>query len=122
MQQVQTATISVPNYDDAKFEVFSVKFSNHVVRSDLSTIPEGDGIYIFAGRNSEQEDWRLIYIGTASNIRKRLNNHEKISCWTRQGYPENAALILRTDKTEEERRLAYERALIDEYKPPCNLH
>jgi hypothetical protein len=77
---------------------------------------EDGGNYLFAKGNS-QGYWEPVYIGQTNNLNRRLENHEKEGCATRNGATHIHA---HTNPYGEDARLAEERDLILRWQPVCN--
>lgn len=54
----------------AKFKVKEQRFPSHVNSKDLEKLPGKPGVYFFRDKAG-----KLIYVGKATNIRKRVNSH-----------------------------------------------
>jgi excinuclease UvrABC nuclease subunit len=73
------------------------------------------GIYIYAKETSPHK-WSPVYIGQSENINLRLTNHEQQECVDQNGATHIHVSIF----TDEARRLAAEKDLIQQWEPPCN--
>ena len=78
-------------------------------RNSESNLPEVSGVYVVRGPNQ-----RMIDVGETHNIRQRIANHERKSCWIREGYTE--FLVIRAP---ESRRKVIERELRNGRNLPC---
>ena len=85
-----------------------------------SSIPASGGVYAFArlGTNALSDRvWRLIYVGQARRLNKRLPTHENWPAARQQG----ATHVLYMLQEHKDARLRIERELIEEYQPILNL-
>ena len=74
------------------------------------------GIYVIVHRANGQ--WRIIDVGESGNIRVRIENHDRKSCWRKQaGNSYQFAAHYTTITATARRRI--EARIRDEYKPPC---
>jgi len=73
------------------------------------------GNYIFCKKNAAGK-WTPQYIGQTNNLNERLGDHEKEACAKRNG----ATHIHAHTNATEAARLAEEKDLITNFKPPCN--
>ena len=73
------------------------------------------GNYIFCKRNAAG-NWVPQYIGQAKNLDERLGNHEQEACAKRNGATHIHAHL----NPVETNRLAEEKDLILNFRPPCN--
>ena len=80
---------------------------------DDRALPEWPGVYGIT--NSAKE---VIYIGQTDNLKRRIDEHKNDTrhCMHRRG----PLRIVFEYVSDEKLRLARERQLIDEYRPPCN--
>jgi excinuclease ABC subunit C len=88
-----------------------------VLRPDASSIPDGPGAYLF-----RDADGRVVYVGKARSLRKRLANY-----WGRDLHPRTEAMIAAADSVEwimsstEVDALLLEYNLIQEHRPRFNV-
>lgn len=104
---------------------YSLEFDGYWRKPSVSGLPSGSGIYgVYAGIYNKDRGTislnRLLYIGEAGNIQKRISGHEKWDTWSSKLRPGeelcfNAALI--SPQSDRERA---EAAMIFQHKPPCN--
>jgi hypothetical protein len=76
-------------------------------------------VYVFthaAPKPTGGHSHSLIYVGQTGTLRTRLSNHHQRYCIDR--YSANRICVMA--ETNEARRLAIEKDLIDNYHPPCN--
>ncbi|MCY4049303.1 MAG: GIY-YIG nuclease family protein [Hyphomicrobiales bacterium] len=95
---------------------YSLRFDGYYFKTQTDRLPTTSGIYGVYGLSNS---FRLIYIGESSNVRDRVENHEKRTKWqskirTGEKICFNVALI-----SSRERQRA-EAAMIYKHKPPCN--
>jgi hypothetical protein len=73
------------------------------------------GVYVILGRNGGQP-WFVVDVGESSNVRARLDTHDRAGCWQQRGYGKLAAAVT---YVPEPRRMAIEQELRSRYNPPC---
>jgi len=74
------------------------------------------GVYLMARYDEEKNKVYPIYIGETDNLKNRLFNHHKQSCFDKN----NANVLGWIGETIEKNRLAIEEDLKNGLKPPCN--
>ena len=83
-------------------------------------VPEEPGCYAIYTLNAETEARKLIYVGTASNLAKRLKKHEvKRVLRALIEYPELISIKCKIIK-DKDKRLKTEAMLINRLDPPAN--
>ena len=105
---------------------YTLDFDGYWRTPNISWLPAKSGIYcVYACTYNQQEKIvsikKLLYIGEAENVNKRVSEHERWQDWEgelRRGEELcfNAALI----SPESDRQRA-EAAMIHHHKPPCNV-
>lgn len=74
------------------------------------------GVYAILGKNSENEKWTVVDVGESNEVKTRISNHDRRSCWEGQGFSILSVAVLYTDETTREQ---IEREWRDQYNPPC---
>ncbi|WP_080425516.1 GIY-YIG nuclease family protein [Burkholderia ubonensis] len=74
------------------------------------------GIYIFATRSQQQNQWIALYIGQAASLKDRLSNHERWDEARRLGATHVHVLVVPTQAN----RNSIEQSLIQTYQPRLN--
>jgi len=94
-------------------------YSFDVYPSDTIWNPDVDCVYYISKRTLKRDgggNHIEIYVGETDDLKTRLTNHHKQSCFDNHNY--NAVSIHR--ENSEALRLQIEAALIKSIKPPCN--
>jgi len=81
------------------------------------------GVYAILCYRPQAERPVVVYIGQSGEMGTRLSTHDKKVCWIRNctGTLYVAVLWTPSDEWTPQARREVEAALIDTYKPPCNL-
>ena len=90
----------------------SIKIGNYTFEgpfSSTSSLEDRSGVYAIL-----DDDNRKIDIGESHEVRTRVENHERKSCWEENNYSKYAAYY-----TSEANRKRIESELRDQYNPPC---
>jgi hypothetical protein len=74
------------------------------------------GVYSILGRHNELEQWMVVDIGEAGDVRIRVECHDRKDCWKRQGYPSLSVAALYCD---ERARTRIEQELRAQFNPAC---
>ena len=82
---------------------------------NLDSLKSQSGVYVILGRNG-QNNWSVVDVGESRDIKTRTSNHDRASCWQRQGYGE---LAIAPIYVPEVRRMIIERQLRHQYNPSC---
>jgi len=85
--------------------------------SSPSDFEEKAGIYAVFCRNYEKDV--LIDIGESDDIRLRVENNEKSSCWRRTCASALGYVVLYTPDLDEQGRIKIEEEIRDQYNPVC---
>lgn len=74
------------------------------------------GVYVITGRNSSEEDHKVLDVGVSEDVRSRVENHDRKACWMDQRFRYLGCAVLYTDKEESEK---IEKELRSYFNPPC---
>lgn len=74
------------------------------------------GVYIIARFDRNQNKIYAIYVGETDNLKERLINHHKQSCFNSN----NVNILCWLGENNQQTRLAIESDLIKGINPPCN--
>lgn len=85
--------------------------------SSINQIREASGVYAVICSNSGKQS--VIDIGSSSQLKSRLSNHERRNCWISECREILAFAILYTPNYSEEQRTEIESELRKQYEPPC---
>lgn len=61
----------------------------------------------------------LVDVGESENLKNRILNHDRVSCWGKYENDGLAVAVHYTDKAQETERREIERVIRDQYQPPC---
>ena len=81
-----------------------------------SSLKNQSGVYAILGRRSNGDRWIVVDIGESERVRERVENHDRVSCWNHQGHSHLAAAA---HYCAEGQRMSVERALRNQFNPPC---
>lgn len=103
---------------------FSLEFLGYWRYENRGGVPEKSGVYcVYASTynslNETVDLKRLLYIGEAGDMRKRLVNHEKLREWEKQLKP-GEIISFSCVQVDAYYRERVEAALIYKHKPPVN--
>ncbi len=85
--------------------------------SSPSNFEEDPGIYAVFCRNYEKDI--LIDVGESDNIRLKVENNERSSCWRRTCASALGYAVLYTPDLNEKGRMKIEEEIRDQYNPAC---
>jgi len=97
-------TIAIGNYN------FEGPYEN------TSSLKNQSGVYVVLGRNLSSQSWNIVDIGESAMVKDRIENHDREDCWKKQGY---GTLAVAVYYCNEARRMTVEKALRQQYNPPC---
>lgn len=103
------------------YKIGRFNFSQPILLSQISVIDRA-GIYVILCVSPNGQT-NVIYVGQSGEMRVRLSQHEKASCWSGHCYGGVlwvATLYLPTNKYSKQQRLGFERELINQFNPACN--
>lgn len=72
------------------------------------------GVYAILASNGFPID-----IGESANVKTRIENHDRVDCWRRNGGGVLAVAVLYTPNHQQQGRMAIEQELRQLYNPPC---
>lgn len=83
---------------------------------DPASLKAQSGVYAVLGINPGEPHWKVLDIGESESVRERVSQHDRSSCWVRQGKSrvEYAAYYC-----DERSRMRIEQELRSKYDPPC---
>ena len=97
----------------------SIKIGNYNFEgpyTSTTNLKNQSGLYAILGRKSENQKWNVIDIGESSQVKERVDNHDRSDCWNRQGYSTIAAAVYYCNEQE---RMRIEKELRSHFNPPC---
>lgn len=106
-------------------KTISLNFKGYWLEDKKLSVPEGSGVYcVYAGTYHAETDRvslrELIYVGESSDVRARLENHERLNDWKRRlRIGETLCYTVATVNASDRERA--EAAVIYRHKPPCNV-
>ena len=74
------------------------------------------GVYVVLSRKNAKEKWKIIDVGETDDVKKRMGNHDRKSCWKRKKCGE---LYYTAHYTDEQERVKIEQKIRDKCYPPC---
>jgi hypothetical protein len=106
-------------------ENYSLEFNGYRLATNSSSLPANAGIYcvyacVYNTNNDTVSLSRLLYIGEATDVRERIQSHEKWPKWWNELKPgEEISFSVALISSESDRKRA-EAAMTFKHKPPCN--
>jgi hypothetical protein len=89
--------------------------------TNTASLANNAGVYAILTRAQANESWTVIDIGESGQVRSRIENHDRKSCWNRNGRGIVAAAVLYTPGWNSSQRCALESSLREQYAPVCGL-
>ena len=83
---------------------------------EINNAPAVSGVYVILGFRNLNEAPYVADVGESDNIHARFFNHERASCWHRQGYVKLTVAVIRASGQD---RMTIEKQIRAEYNPPC---
>lgn len=83
---------------------------------DTNSLFNRSGVFVILGKNAPGNDWHPVDIGSAEDLKDRVQNYGLDICWSSQGYRTLVAAVL---YCEELLRQEIELELREIYHPPC---
>lgn len=76
------------------------------------------GVYAILGRTASNDNWKVVDVGEAGDVRSRVESHDRQDQWSRCGH---GTLTVAAYYCDEVNRMRVESALRQQYKPPCGM-
>lgn len=83
--------------------------------SSTNELENSSGVYVILGRN-DSNNWNVVDVGESEDVKTRVQNHDRKSCWERTGY---SSLAVAASYTNEYNRVKLERELRGFFNPSC---
>jgi len=99
-------SINVGNY------TFDGPFDNTAALQDRS------GVYVILDLRSDGK-YYIVDVGESSQVKTRVENHERKDCWQRNGQGNLTVAVLYTPNLQQPGRAAIEKEIRMQYNPPC---
>jgi len=96
----------------------SIKISGYVFEGPYEStelIKDESGVYVILCQKKDNVP-TVIDIGESSEIKTRIDNHDRIKCW---GDNCSFTICIAVYYTTEIQRMLIEKQLREEYEPPC---
>ena len=90
----------------------------HKYIGEIKLIPETSGVYLFYSITLTEYNFKILYIGSATNLRKRVQRHEIIKVLRNLDY---GLVFTRVHFCPKDEMLKLEKKLIQELKPTINI-
>ncbi len=74
------------------------------------------GVYTILSRQNTKLKWKIIDVGESDDVKKRVENHDRKSCWKRKRCGE---IYYTAHYTDEQERVKIEQEIRDKFYPPC---
>jgi len=86
--------------------------------TDISSVRDQAGLYVICDYRSDGK-WYVLDVGESEQLRTRLTNHERASCWNRHRQGQLGVAVLYTPGWTEDQRRILESTIRDAFSPPC---
>ena len=83
--------------------------------SSTDKLENSSGVYVILGRNGNG-NWNIVDVGESEDVKTRVQNHDRKSCWKGRNYSSLSVAAYYTDTLS---RMMIEREVRDNYDPPC---
>ncbi|MXZ50553.1 MAG: hypothetical protein F4073_07500 [Rhodobacteraceae bacterium] len=83
--------------------------------ASTSNLKDQSGVYLILGNHSG-DNWNLVDVGESSQVKYRIDNHDRKVCWNQQNYANLKVAVLYTDENS---RMRIEAELRSQYNLPC---
>jgi len=84
-----------------------------------STNPLEDRSGVYAIHCLREGKYHLIDIGESHEVKNRVENHDRISCWKRECSGRLVYSVYYTPNLQQSGRMKIEQEIRDKYNPPC---
>lgn len=86
----------------------------------LSTNPvkNGPGVYVILG-DKEDNDFKMIEAGEATDLRERLDNNPNKECWDKLGFSRIVVSVHYIDDGDAQKRADIASKIRNQFAPPC---
>lgn len=74
------------------------------------------GVYVILGGSTGATKLDVVDIGESEDVRGRVDSHDRVPCWRRQGHATLSAAAIYCNERE---RMMIERELRKQFDPPC---
>ena len=86
--------------------------------TDTANLKHAAGVYVILCKRSDGQ-WYVIDVGESTDVRERIDNHDRKDCWKRNCQGTLGVAVLYTPGWTLEQRHALERKIRDEFSPAC---
>lgn len=80
----------------------------------ISSLKDQSGVYAIIGWDSEERKEKIVDIGQADKVKKRVDTHDREDCWKDYKFLKYAVLYC-----DEKSRKSIEKELREKINPPC---
>ena len=81
----------------------------------VNELKNSSGVYVILGGNGSNS-WIIVDVGESEDVKRRVQDHDRKSCWGSQSY---SSLAVAVYYTETLLRMVIEREIRDNSNPPC---
>jgi len=85
--------------------------------TDLNKLEDRSGVYAILDKRTDQTT--LLDAGESSEVKTRLSNHERKSCWTTNSRGTIAVAVKYTPNLQQSGRKEIEQKIRSKYNPSC---
>ena len=89
--------------------------------TNTASLAENAGVYAILTRRQANESWTVIDIGESTQVKSRIENHDRKTCWSRNSLGTVGAAVLYTPGWSSNQRRDLESSLRGQYAPACGL-
>lgn len=86
--------------------------------TSTADLRHASGVYVILDRRSDGK-WSVIDVGESGDVRTRIENHDRKSCWERHRQGTLGVAVLYTPGWSADQRRALESKVRQEFNPPC---
>ncbi len=98
-------------------DVGGYKFEGPYENTDQ--LKDRSGIYVILCRNDSSSKYLVIDIGESSQVKTRVENHDRLGCWKDNCKGKLYVAVLYTPHKQQSGRKEIEQELREQYNPPC---
>jgi len=86
--------------------------------TDPENLESRSGVYVIWSKSSNEE-WKVLDVGESHDVKNRVINHDRKSCWDRHNSGEIFYSATYTRGLQQAGRMKIERQIRAETNPPC---
>jgi hypothetical protein len=87
--------------------------------STTDNLQDKSGVYVIVGSSNGTHN--PVDVGESSQVKSRIENHDRKSCWKRHCNQNLAVAVLYTPHLQQQGRMQIEQKIRDTYNFPCGI-